>query len=86
MVLNEYVDQKVFRTAYRQQGAAKDEQAIDGWFQFDYLLDIAIQEMGDSERSSAGATRTRMREILNYRCECVNGIRYGRYINEGERF
>ena len=41
MVLNEYVDQKVFRTAYRQQGAAKDEQAIDGWFQFDYVLDLA---------------------------------------------
>ena len=30
--------------------------------------------MGDSERSSAGATRTRMREILNYRCECELGI------------
>ena len=41
MVLNEYVDQKVFRTAYRQQRAAKDEQAIDGWFQFDYVLDLA---------------------------------------------
>ena len=31
--------------------------------------------MGDSERISAGATRTRMREILNYRCECELGIR-----------
>ena len=41
MVLNEYVDQKVFRTAYRQKGADKDEQAIDGWFQFDYVLDLA---------------------------------------------
>ena len=41
MVLNEYVDQKVFRTAYRQCGAAKDEQAIDGWFQFDYVLVLA---------------------------------------------
>ena len=41
MILNEYVDQKVFCTAYRQQGAAKDEQAIDGWFQFDYVLDLA---------------------------------------------
>ena len=68
MVLNEYVDQKVFRTAYRQWVAAKDEQAlisfheagffrelqwkrikhdkmgekaIDGWFQFDYVLDLA---------------------------------------------
>ena len=30
--------------------------------------------MGDSERSSAGATRTRMREILSYRCECETGI------------
>ena len=68
MVLNEYVDQKVFRTAYRQWVAAKDEQAlisfheagffrelqwkrikhykmeekaIDGWLQFDYVLDLA---------------------------------------------
>ena len=41
MILNEYVDQKVFSTAYRQWGAAKDEQAIDGWFQFDYVLDLA---------------------------------------------
>ena len=67
MVLNEYVEQKVFRTAYRQWAAAKDEQAlisyheagffrelqwkrikhdkmdekpIDGWFQFDYVLDL----------------------------------------------
>ena len=31
--------------------------------------------MGESERTSAGATRTRMREILNYRCECELGIR-----------
>ena len=45
MIQNEYVDQKVFRTAYRQWGAAKDEQAIDGWFQFDYLLDLA--NLGD---------------------------------------
>ena len=28
MVLNEYVDQKVFRTVYRQWVAAKDEQAL----------------------------------------------------------
>ena len=28
MVLNEYIDKKVFRTAYRQWGAAKDEQAL----------------------------------------------------------
>ena len=68
MVLNEYVDQKVFRTAYRQWVAAKDEhalisfheagffhklqckrikhdkmneKAIDVWFQFDYVLDLA---------------------------------------------
>ena len=41
MIQNEYVDQKVFRTAYRQWGPAKDEQAIDGWFQFDYVLDLA---------------------------------------------
>ena len=31
--------------------------------------------MGESERTSAGTTRTRMREILNYRCECELGIR-----------
>ena len=68
MVLNEYVDQKVFRTAYRQWIAAMDKQglisfhqagffrelqwkrikhdkmeekAIDGWLQFDYVLDLA---------------------------------------------
>ena len=28
MVLNEYVDQKVFRTAYRQWVAAEEEQAL----------------------------------------------------------
>tara|TARA_A100001035_G_scaffold272806_1_gene262541 strand:+ start:681 stop:830 length:150 start_codon:yes stop_codon:yes gene_type:complete len=28
MILNEYVDQKIFRTAYRQWVAAKDEQAL----------------------------------------------------------
>ena len=68
IILNENVDQKVFRTAYRQWVAAGDEQtlisfheagffrelqwkrikhdkmdekAIDGWFQFDYVLDLA---------------------------------------------
>ena len=68
MVLNEYVDQKVFRNDYRQWIAAKEEQAlisfhearffrelqwkrnkhdkidekaINGWFQFDYVLDLA---------------------------------------------
>ena len=68
MILDEYKDQKVFRTAYRQWIAAKEEQAlvtfheagffrdllwkkinhdmmnekpIDGWFQFDYVLDLA---------------------------------------------
>ena len=68
MVLNEYVDQKVFRTAYRQWVTAKDEKAlisfheagffrelqwnrikhgkmderaVVGWFQFDYVLDLA---------------------------------------------
>jgi hypothetical protein len=28
IILNEYMDQKVFRTAYRQWVAAKDEQAL----------------------------------------------------------
>ena len=28
MILNEYVDQKVFRTPYHQWFAAKDEQAL----------------------------------------------------------
>ena len=68
MILNEEVDQKVFRTAYCQWVAAMNEQAlitfheagffrelqwkrikhdkmeekaIDGWFQFDYVLDLA---------------------------------------------
>ena len=68
MILNKYVDQKVFRTAYGQWIAMKgeqvlisfheagflrelqwkrikhdkmDEKAIDGWFQFDYVLDLA---------------------------------------------
>lgn len=68
MILDEYKEQKVFRTAYRQWVAAKEEQAlvtfheagffrdlqwkkinhdkmnekpIDGWFQFDYVLDLA---------------------------------------------
>ena len=67
-ILDEYKDQKVFRTAYRQWVAAKEEQSlvtfheagffrdlhwkkinhdkmnekpIDGWFQFDYVLDLA---------------------------------------------
>ena len=68
MILNEYKDQKTFRTAYLQWIAAKDEQAlvkfhesgffrdlqwikikhdmmhnkpVDGWFQYDYVLDLA---------------------------------------------
>ena len=68
MILDEYKEQKVFRTAYRQWVAAKDEQAlvtfheagffrdlnwikinhdlvnekpVDGWFQYDYVLDLA---------------------------------------------
>ena len=67
IILNEEVDQKVFRTSYRQWVAAKEEQAlisfheagffrellwkpfkhdkvdekpVDGWFQFDYVLDL----------------------------------------------
>ena len=67
MILNEEVDQKVFRTAYRQRVVKKneqaliifheagffrelqwklikhdkmDEKAIEGWFQFDYVLDL----------------------------------------------
>ena len=68
MILDEYKEQKVFRTAYRQWVSAQDEQAlvtfheagffrdlqwkqikhdkmdekpIDGWFQYDYVLDLA---------------------------------------------
>jgi len=41
--------------------------------------------MGENKRTSAGTTRTCMREILNYWCECETGIRYGSYSNEGER-
>ena len=67
MILNEEVDQKIFRTAYRQRVVKKNEQAlitfheagffrelqwklikhdkmdektIEGWFQFDYVLDL----------------------------------------------
>ena len=68
MILDEYKEQKVFRTAYRQWVSAKDEQALvtfheagffrdlhwkkikhdkmdekpnDGWFQYDFVLDLA---------------------------------------------
>ena len=68
MILDEYKEYKVFRTAYRQWVAAKEEQSlvtfhvaglfrdlqwkkinhdkmnekpIDGWFQFDCVLDLA---------------------------------------------
>ena len=30
-----------FSAPYTQWVAAKDEQAIDGWFQFDYVLYLA---------------------------------------------
>ena len=67
IILNEEVDHKVFRIAYRQRVVKKNEQAlitfhkagffrelqwkrinhdkmdekpIDGWFQFDYVLDL----------------------------------------------
>ena len=32
---------KKFSAPHTQWVAAKDEQAIDGWFQFDYVLDLA---------------------------------------------
>ena len=68
MILDEFKEQKTFRTSYRQWVAAKEEQAlvtfheagffqdlywikiihnmvnekpVDGWFQYDYVLDLA---------------------------------------------
>ena len=68
MLLDEYKEQKTFRTSYRQWVAAKEEQAlftfheagffrdlqwikinhdlvnekpVDGWFQYDYVLDLS---------------------------------------------
>ena len=40
MVLNEYVDQKVFRTAYRQWVAAKDEQALISFHKTGFLREL----------------------------------------------
>ena len=68
MILDEFKEQKTFRTSYRQWVAAKEEQAlvtfheagffrdlhwikiihdmvnekpVDGWFQYDYVLDLS---------------------------------------------
>ena len=43
MVLNEYVDQKVFRTAYRQWVAAKDEQALISFHEAGILPGTAME-------------------------------------------
>ena len=40
IVLNEYVDQKVFRTAYRQWVAAKDEQALISFHEAGFLREL----------------------------------------------
>ena len=40
MILNEYVDQKVFRTAYRQWVAAKDEQALISFHEAGFLREL----------------------------------------------
>ena len=40
MVLNEYVDQKVFRTAYRQWVAAKDEQALISFHEAGFFREL----------------------------------------------
>ena len=40
MILNEYVDQKVFRTAYRQWVAAKDEQALISFHEAGFFREL----------------------------------------------
>ena len=40
MVLNEYVDQKVFRTAYRQWVAAKEEQALISFHEAGFFREL----------------------------------------------
>jgi len=40
MVLNEYVDQKVFRTAYRQWVAAKNEQALISFHEAGFFREL----------------------------------------------
>tara|TARA_B100000519_G_scaffold173226_1_gene160467 strand:+ start:794 stop:961 length:168 start_codon:yes stop_codon:yes gene_type:complete len=52
MVLNEYVDQKVFRTAYRQWIAAKDEQALISFHEAGFFRELQSKrikhyKMGD---------------------------------------
>ena len=40
MIQNKYVDQKVFRTAYRQWVAAKDEQALISFHEAGFLREL----------------------------------------------
>ena len=40
MVLNEYVDQKVFRTSYRQWVAAKEEQALISFHEAGFFREL----------------------------------------------
>ena len=40
MILNEYVDQKVFRTAYRQWVTAKDEQALISFHEAGFFREL----------------------------------------------
>ena len=40
MILNEYVDQKVFCTAYRQWVAAKDEQALISFHEAGFFREL----------------------------------------------
>ena len=40
MVLNEHVDQKVFRTAYRQWVAAKEEQALISFHEAGFFREL----------------------------------------------
>ena len=40
MILNEYVDQKVFRTPYHQWFAAKDEQALISFHEAGFFWEL----------------------------------------------
>ena len=45
MILNEYVDQKVFRTAYRQWVAAKDEHALISFHEAGFFRELQCKRI-----------------------------------------
>ena len=53
MILNEEVDQKVFRTAYRQWVAAKNEQAL-----ITFMKQDSLENFSGSELSTTKWTRS----------------------------